>query len=315
MLRPSIVLIGSLLLLGACTQKVVCPAYQSAFIYDKEALRQKYSYFKEDGTPKLASVSKTKYLVAEPTTYNKKTRSLATVEVKPIMPVVPDSLLMGDSAAIALDLDRAARSVIDSTYIVDIDVPSDSVATDQEYVISIDREVRVLKHAYPDSIALNETTGRYERVYVAGVPAKPQYHIKEVGFNVEQGNYLWYLRDVLVLPDVRLAKMQAEEKEAEAKKKKGIKGFFGNLFKKKKKVEEEQDVPEQKYSPDQDEYNFDEFDDRPADSTAIAEPIKTKKKFSPFGKKKKSPKPAKTTKPKTEKDPAAKEDDDDDGFN
>jgi hypothetical protein len=313
MLRPSIVLIGSLLLLGACTQKVVCPAYQSAFIYDKEALRQKYSYFTEDGTPKLASVSKTKYLVAEPTTFKKKTRSLATVEVKPVMPVVPDSLVMGDSAAIALDLDRAARSVIDSTYIVDIDVPSDSVATaDEEYVISIDREVRVLKHTYPDSIALNETTGRYERVYVAGVPAKPQYHIKEVGFNVEQGNYLWYLRDVLVLPDVRLAKMQAEAKEEEAKKKKGIKGFFSNLFKKKKKVDEEQELPEQKYSPDQDEYNFDEFDDRPADSTVVTEPPKTKKKFSLFGKKTKSPKPAKTTKPKT--DPAAKEDDEDDGF-
>ncbi len=299
--------------MGACTQKVVCPAYQSAFIYDKEALRQKYSYFNEDGTPKLASASKTKYLIAEPVSYKKKTRSLATVEVKPVQPVVPDSLLMDDSLALASDLDKAARSVIDSTYIVDIDAaPADSLASDEPYVISVDREVRVLKHSYPDSIAFNETTGRYERVYVAGVPAKPQYHIKEVGFNVEQGNYLWYLRDVLVLPDVRLAKMEAEAKEAEAKKKKGIKGFFSNLFKKKKKAGEETDVPEQKYSPDLDEYNFDEFDDRPVDSAAAAEPVKAKKKFSLFGKKNKSPKPAKT--PKATTDPAAKEEDEDDGF-
>jgi hypothetical protein len=75
-----------------------------------------------------------------------------------------------------------------------------------------------------------------------------------VGLNIEQDNYMWYLRDYLVLPDVRLAKMQqkaeGKSKAVAAKRakreKKGLKGFFKNLFKKKK--------------------------DKPADSTAAPPP-------------------------------------------
>ena len=52
------------LLASSCTQKMICPAYQSSFIYDKETLRKKFSYFKEDSTPKILTASKTKYLVA-----------------------------------------------------------------------------------------------------------------------------------------------------------------------------------------------------------------------------------------------------------
>src|SRR5690606_17599426 len=56
-----------------------------------------------------------------------------------------------------------------------------------------------------------------------------------------QDNYMWYLRDYLVLPDVRLAKLQqnaearsSRVKEKAAKReKKGLKGFFRNLFKKR----------------------------------------------------------------------------------
>ena len=121
MVRAYLVVVASIWLLSACTQKVVCPAYQSAFIYDKAELQKKYSYFNEDGEPKVfASASKNKYLVAEPTTYKKKNRSLQTVVMKPVNPVVPDSLLM-DDLALASDLDRAARSVIDSIYIVDVE--------------------------------------------------------------------------------------------------------------------------------------------------------------------------------------------------
>jgi hypothetical protein len=309
MLRAFLVILGFWILLSACTQKMVCPAYQSAYIYDKDALRKKFSYFNEDSTPKLASVSKTKYLIAEPTTFRQKTRSLQTVQVKPINPIIPDSLLMSDSAAIAADLDKAARSVIDSTYIVDTAAAvADSVDTEKEYKISIDREVRVLKYNSADSVKYDPTTGQYVR-------KKPSYTIKEVGFNVDQGNYLWYLRDVLVLPDVRLAKQQAQEKAKEEKKKKGIRGFFGNLFKKKYKVED-QDVPEQGISPDMEDYNFDEFDDVPRDtaSTSESQPVKEKERKSLF-KKDKAPKQAKQLKPKKEEaTPAKKEEEEDDGF-
>lgn len=315
MARAFLVVVGVTLLLSACTQKVICPAYQSAFIYDKESLRQKYSYFNPDSTPKVLTASKNKFLVAEATTYKKKNRSLQTVVMKPVNPVVPDSILMGDEA-LASELDKAARSVIDSTYIVDIE-PADTVeAQPTEYVITVDREVRVLKHTYRDSVVYDSVKGRYDLYYVPGVPVKPQYHVKEIGYNVEQDNYMWYLRDVLVLPDVRLAQqIGAEKARAAAKKeKKGVKGFFKNLFKKKDKPTGEQ-TPQQLKSADMDEYNFDEFDDVQRDTTAAtASPAKKKKGLKNlFKKKDKAPKKSKdTTQP--EEEPAKKEEEGDDGF-
>ena len=68
-------------MLGSCTQKMICPAYQSSFIYDKEALRKKFSYFKEDSTPKMYTASRNKYLIGVPVSYKKKVRSLQTVEM------------------------------------------------------------------------------------------------------------------------------------------------------------------------------------------------------------------------------------------
>src|SRR4051812_11553203 len=99
------------LMASSCTQKLICPAYQSSFIYDKEALRKKFSYFKEDSTPKIVTASKTKYLIAVPESYRKKMRGLKTVEMKPVYPVIPDSLKINQGE----DLILAERDVIDST--------------------------------------------------------------------------------------------------------------------------------------------------------------------------------------------------------
>jgi hypothetical protein len=295
-------------LMSACTQKVVCPAYQSAFIHDKDELRKKFSYFHEDASPKIYAAKKTKYLIAQPTTFRQKTRSLQTVEMKAIQPVVPDSLLFTDEVSEA-DLDRAARSVIDSIYIVDVE-PKDSVAAaDAEYVISIDREVRVLKYNFPDSLKYDPETGAY-------VAEKPYYYVRHVGFNLDQDSYLWYLRDVLVLPDVRLAKEQAEARKAEvsAKEKKGLKGFFSGLFGKKKKGELPEDVTEEKSSFDKEEYNYDEFEDRPEPTTATSQPVKQKKGiFSMFSKKDK-PKKQKAKPSREQPEKEAEEEEDDDGF-
>ena len=178
------------MLLGACTQRMTCPAFQSAYIYDKETLRKKFSYFQEDSTPKILTASKTKYLIAVPESYRKKMRSLKTVEMTPVYPVIPDSLKMEEGA----DLLMAERDVIDSA-------------------------------------AAQQGLDRTDSAY-AITKAKEKY-------NVDQDNYMWYFRDVLVLPDVRAA---LEQKSGE---KLGIsavgpagggkekKGFFRNLFKKK----------------------------------------------------------------------------------
>ena len=181
------------LLLGSCTQRLICPAYQSAFIYDKETLRKKFSYLNEDSTPRIftASSSKNKYLVAVPESYRKKLRALQTVEMKPIYPVIPDSLKIDEDAGLLL----AERDFVDSA-------------------------------ATQPLIGLDPSDTAY-----AITKAKEK-------FNVEQDNYMWYFRNVLVLPDVRAAmKGKANEDKAAApvakKEKKGILGFFKNLFRKK----------------------------------------------------------------------------------
>jgi hypothetical protein len=57
-------------------------------------------------------------------------------------------------------------------------------------------------------------------------------------YNLDQDLYMWYFREMLVLPDVRAAmekKKEAPDAANGKKEKKGIKGFFQNLFKKKPK--------------------------------------------------------------------------------
>jgi len=240
MARHFFVLLSLSLVLGACTQRLICPAYQSAFIYDKNELRKKFSYFQEDSTPKVFTASKNRYLVAEPVSYRKKVRSLQTVAMKPVKVYVPDSLTMKEEEGVlgenglveGAELDLAARSVIDSTYIVDVPKDTAEAATDSVYMISKDKEVRMLRFSTQDSLIYDENSGKY-------VAKVPKYYITEVRYNVEQDNYMWYLRHNLILPDVRLAQQGQQEAKAEAKasgkkaKKKG--GFFKNLFRKKDK--------------------------------------------------------------------------------
>ena len=250
MARAIILIIGGILMLGACTQRSICPAFQSAYIHDKDALRKKFSYFLEDSTPKLLTASKNKYLIAEPTPYRKKLRSLQTVAMKPVPVIVPDSLLNEDSVSLE-ELDRAARSVIDSTFIEDVPAqPQQAPVEDSVYVITKDKELRLLKYNGADSLVYDPVSEKY-------VAQKPEYYVKDVRLNVEQDNYMWYLRDYLVLPDVRLARLQqGSEKNRNSgekvRKKKEKKGFFKNLFRKKSKEADSTRVP----APPKEEFDF-----------------------------------------------------------
>ncbi|HTF16508.1 MAG TPA: hypothetical protein VK658_00475 [Chryseolinea sp.] len=329
--------------MSACTQRTICPAFQSAYIYDKEALRKKFSYFLEDSTPKILTASKNKYLVAEPVSYRKKLRTMNTIVMKDVNPVLPDSMkileegLVGEDGAMGEDgvvpgaeLDLAARSVIDSTYIVDVPQEADSADADEGiYMISKDQEVRVLKYNAPDSAMLDEATGKY-------VAQAPKYNVADIRFNVEQDNYMWYLRKSLVLPDVKLAQhMQAEQNAVAKKEKKGIKGFFQNLFKRKKK-----DAPDSLETAPKPVDEFDYVDEnevdaplaKPADAPAekkglfgrkkkVAEPAgdipaTSGGKTDDTGKKKKKERKPKEKKPKDikPKEDGAPKEDDDDGF-
>jgi hypothetical protein len=261
-----LLLVGCLLVLGACTQRLICPAYQSSFIHDQEALRQRFSYFNEDSTPKILTVSKNKYLIIPEQSYRKKIRSMQTVEMKPIYPKVPDSLQMkkeDEFAGAEQDTDSLStkkKEEVDSTY-----------------AISKDKETRVLKYD-PDSL---------------------KYKIANITFNADQDNYMWYFRDLLVLPDVRAA-MEGEKNVKEGKskagktvkkEKKGFKGFFKNLFKKKPKNDSTKVAgpPNADVAPD----------------SATAKPPKEKK--GGFFKRKKNKTDADA--PEKKKDPAKKEED------
>lgn len=336
MLRAFFVFVCACLLLSACTQRMICPAYQSAFIYDKNELRKKFSYFQEDSTPKVFTASKNKYLIAEPTSYRKKIRSMQTVEMKPVYVILPDSLnpeagMDGEDGVVpGAELDLAARSVIDSIYIEDVERDTAAVEEDSVYMISKDKEVRVLKYDFPDSLIYDPATGKY-------VPKTPRYIVTEITFNVEQDNYMWYLRDYLVLPDVRLVKQGQAEQKAKAAKanKKGFFGFFKNLFKKKKK-EEPADSTGQQLVPEPKSDDFDYVDEDEQQKPVVTEDTQPKKKGL-FGRKKKKSteepanndaateeKPAKKKKEKksrkkkdepTQEEPVEEEKkDDDDGF-
>jgi hypothetical protein len=201
---------------------------------------------------------------------------------------------MDDNISLA-DLDAAARSVIDSTYIVDVEPQTDSLAEGEEaeYMISKDKEVRVLRYN-KDSIL---------------------YKVEEVRYNVDQDNYMWYLRDAIVLPDIRLLQVQGEagEETTAKKERKGIRGFFKNLFKKKEKDKEPMDSTDLEPPVERSQYDLDYVEDenaKPAPETKKRGLFKKKEKKEKVNEneegkvssgKQRPPKQKKEKKPKQEK--------------
>lgn len=337
MLRAFFALVVLTLILGACTQRMICPAYQSAFIYDKDELRKRFSYFEDDSTPKVLTASKNKFLIAETPSYKKKIRSMQTVPMKPVNVVLPDSLVEGyqegeDGIVPGAELDLAARSVIDSIYIEDVERDSLAVEEDSVYMITKDKEIRVLKYNTPDSLKYDPATGRYVR-------ETPKYVVTQVKFNVEQDNYMWYLRDYLVLPDVRISKMgggaekSGDGKASKKNEKKGFFGFFKNIFKKKKKdVTADSTALQAPVQPSEDDFDYVDEDEqlqlqqkaqqqkepekkggflkrnKKADSASTSEPKPEKKK------KEKKPKKEKVNDDSSQEEEQPAEGDDEDGF-
>jgi hypothetical protein len=226
-----IILSLCLLTIGqACTDRMICPAYQSAFIHDKDALKRQFSYFNEDSTPKVYEASKDRFLIIEPVSYHRKLRSLQTVAMTDIYPELEE-----DSTDLEQDdFYLAERDVIDST----------ELDSDSTYMISLKRE----------------------------------------RFNTEQELYLWYLKDYLVYPDVRLMQEQSLQAAEEVEPKEEKVGFFKRLFGKKKKKE--------------DEAEFDlETNATAIDEGDITEEPEQEEKKGLFGKKKKKKK--KNSEPET----------------
>lgn len=230
MIRALFLGVSILLVMGSCTQRLICPAYQSSFIYDKPTAKEKFVYYNESTTqprevlasansktitlpprdstwkksdglpgpalPHVRRVKKDRYLLLPEKTYKQALKALRTVEMKPVYPKKET-----DSLDIAAELDSAARSISDTTLIGSSTKPKQSA--DSAYAITKTKEK----------------------------------------YNLDQDAYLWYFRDVLVLPDVRAAMMEEGEVQAAKKKsdKKAKGGFFKNLFKKKDKKKQPTD--------------------------------------------------------------------------
>lgn len=292
--------------LAGCADKLICPAYQSSFIHDKDALRKKFSYFENDSVPKVLTASKTKHLVAVPESYRKRYRKMQTVPMQSQKTVVPDSLVKGKDAlnvpadSLTSDSSVVAKTPLDSLSRAKLD--SAQLATDSVYVISKDREVRILKYNFPDSLHWDSAAGKF-------IKEKPFYYVDEVGYNTEQENYMWYFRKQLILPDAHMAKQNeaaAAAKKEEAPKKKS---FFQKLmfWKKDRKPKTDSLSLAPKALVDSTDY----FALDSASSTKPLQPgqPKAKEEKKPllkklFKRKEKTPAPEKP------KDPAKKEEDD-----
>ena len=222
-------LLGCTCLAVACsTQRMICPAYQSSFYFDKSKQKEAFFLYNENkNQPReiLASNSKAinlppndsswtdshvvqgpalpferkrkkeKYLLLPKKTYKQALRQLQTVPMKPVYPKIGE-----DSTDIKKALDSAARSVTDTITAVAGNQQAQGPAEDSVYVISKEKEK----------------------------------------FNLDQDNYMWYFRDILVLPDVKQGMEAAkEEKEGTTATQSKVKqSFFSKLkglFKKKKK--------------------------------------------------------------------------------
>ncbi|MDZ7646327.1 MAG: hypothetical protein U5K54_03605 [Cytophagales bacterium] len=279
MTRALLSVVTLLLVLSSCTQRLICPAYQSSFIYDKPTQREKFVYYNESTTqprevlasansktitlpprdsswlksdalrgpalPHVRRVKKDRYLLLPEKTYKKALKALRTVEMKPVYP-------KKDSLDIQSELDSAARSITD-TLASDSSIPK--VEGDSAYAITKTKEK----------------------------------------YNMDQDSYMWYFRDVLVLPDVRAAMMEEGQVRASNKKatKKAKGGFFNKIFKKKNK---------------KDSTAVESLQEPIAQDTAQVTP----KKKGLSGLFKKKPKVDKTD-PSKKADPAKKEEEDD-GF-
>jgi hypothetical protein len=323
-------------LISACsTQRKICPAYQSAFIFDQEALRKKFSYFENDSTPKVYTASRTNYLVIPEQSYRKKLKSLQTIEMKPVYTVLPDTSAEkkgkgeGDFYKAPENIDSLLR-----TQTRDVEAPSeapkaidsavikkDSVEIDSSYQISKDKEVRFYRYHW-DTLRRRtenlrgkkgeELSTLYKKYQKSNDSAK--YRVDNIRYRSEQELYMWYLRDVLVLPDVRAA-MEDEKRakdttrrikdEPDTVKKvgffKGLKGLF-----KKKPKSDSTNVAE---SMPSEEENLEEDAEVTLPDSVVTKKKKRKKKSKSTEPKKENPKPGKEKK----KDPVKKEDEDD-GF-
>ena len=89
-------ILGLVILVVSCHNKITCPAYQSKFILDEDEFKNQFSLFDPDSTPKqkLGKVKKSKYGIIVQKTYKKKFNEMKTIAMETVYPETSDSLLI-----------------------------------------------------------------------------------------------------------------------------------------------------------------------------------------------------------------------------
>ena len=100
-------LIGLVMLIVSCHNKITCPAYQSKFILDEEVFKEQFSLFEADSTPKqkLGKVKKSKYGIIVKKPYKKKLNEMKTIAMETVYSETPDSLLIAWASPDSLSID------------------------------------------------------------------------------------------------------------------------------------------------------------------------------------------------------------------
>jgi hypothetical protein len=74
-------------LASGCQERMICPAYQSTFIFDEEVRYQLFTRFEADSMPKqYAGVDKNLFGLIKKQPKKKKERQMATVAMRNILP-------------------------------------------------------------------------------------------------------------------------------------------------------------------------------------------------------------------------------------
>ncbi len=215
--------LASGLFFGCSTQQKICPAYQSAFIHDKPTQKETFVYYnanKNQAREVLASNSKTLNLPANDSTWSNSV-------VLP-GPALPKERRTKKTRYLLLP-ERTYKKALRSLQTVEMRPIYPKKQTDSvEIKKALDSAARSITDTLSVSSSTTEKAEAKDSTYVIS--------IEKEKFNVEQDNYMWYFRNVLVLPDVRIAMEGAPAQgKVATKQRKGFFGFFKNMFKKKPK--------------------------------------------------------------------------------
>lgn len=208
----------------SCAERAICPAYQSAFIHDKVALDRHFSYFGEDTLPKnQLTASKDKFLIIERVPYKKKVRSLNTVPMQTIYPVLDDSTALSGDVQMLTEMDVVDSLALDSA--VQNELPwKEKFNVEQEFYFHYFNDILV----YPEERAQAELDKKDKGGEMKG--AKQGFFKRIFGGIFKKGK-----KNSNDLAEDEELDENAELDETQQPKKKGLKGLFSKKNKKNSK--------------------------------------------------------------------------------